>query len=155
MYSKPQRVFEIAPDGVKFVDVFTGSLWGFTNSEAFHITRRVDLLGTYFVMVDCQMGENGMPVETRKVYDVVGNMTILSTKEIAADLISKEGKLLGQSYTFPVGTAFTFRRTDSASYIDVQAGNDQYCRFYVTSGWPETVNGMEALECFEELFYAG
>jgi len=148
-------VFEIAPDGVKYVDVFTGGLSGFTNSEAFHITRRVDLLGTYFIQVDCQMGENGMPEETGKVYDVVGNMTIISTKEITADLISKEGKLLGQSYTFPVGTAFTFRRTDSASYIDMQAGNDQYCRFYVTSGWPETVNGMEALECFEQLFYAG
>ncbi len=148
-------VFEIAPDGVKFVDVFTGGLWGFTNSEAFRISRRLDLLGTYFILVDCRMDENGMPEEIGKVFDVIGDMTITSTKEITADLIDKDGKLLGESYTFPVGSAFTFKRTDGTSFVDVQVNNDQYCRFYVTPGWPETVNGMEALECFEELFYAG
>lgn len=148
-------VFEIAPDGVKYVDVFTGGLWGFTNSESFKVERRVDLLGTYSVFVECRMGENGMPVEVGKVFDVVGDMTITSTKEITADLIDKNGKLLGKSYTFPVGSAFTFKRTDNASYIDMQAGNDQYCRFYVTPGWPVTVNGMDAEECFEQLFYAG
>ena len=96
-----------------------------------------------------------MPEEISKVFDVQGDVAIISSKEITADLINQDGKLLGQSYTFPVGTSFAFKRTDGASFIDMQAGNDQYCRFYVTSGWPETVNGMEALECFEELFYAG
>lgn len=148
-------VFKIATDGVKFVDVFTGGLCDFTNSEAFRISKRMDLLGTYFILVDCRMGENGMPEEISKVFDVQGNMAIVSSKEITADLIDQDGKLLGQSYTFPVGTTFTFKRTDGASFIDMQAGKDQYCRFYVTPGWPETVNGMEALECFEQLFYAG
>lgn len=148
-------VYKITPDSVEYVDRFDGDMWSFTNSDSFKIVRRVDLLGTYSIRVECHLGENGMPVVDSKAGDVNGIMTIYSTKEITADLIDKDGKLLGESYTFPAGSAFTFKRTDGTSFVDVQVNNDQYCRFYVTPGWPETVNGMDAMECFEELFYAG
>lgn len=147
-------VYRITPDRVEYVDQFDGDMWSFTNSDSFKIVRRVDLLGTYSIRVECHLGENGMPVVDSKAGDVNGIMTIYSTKEITADLIDKDGKLLGESYTFPAGSAFTFKRTDGASFVDMQVNYDQYCRFYVTPGWPVTVNGMDAMECFEELFYA-
>lgn len=149
------NVYKITPDRVEYVGQFDGGMWSFTNSDSFKIIRRVDLLGTYSIRVECQLGENGMPVMDSKACDVDSIMTIYSTTEITADLIDKDGKLLGESYTFPAGSAFTFKRTDGTSYVDMQANYDQYCRFYVTPGWPVTVNGMDATECFEELFYAG
>lgn len=152
---KTVAVYKIAPDGVEYVDQFEGGMWAFTNSESFKVIRRMDLLGTYSVQVDCRLGENGLPQETSKVFDISGMMTIYSTKEITADLVDKNGKLLGESYTFPVGSAFTFKRTDGITFVDMQTDFDQYCRFYVTPGWPVTVNGINAEECFEELFYAG
>lgn len=148
-------VFQITENSVEYIDDFSNSLGCFTNSLNFEVSKRMDLLSTYYGMVECSVGADGLPVENGSVYSVVGEVILTSTVSITADLVDEEGTLLGTSYDFPAGTDFRFVATDGVTYVDVQAGDGQRCRFYTTSEWPPTVNEMNAESCFEMLWYAG
>lgn len=149
------NVFEISEGLIEHKGEFVGGLTAFTNSLDFQIEKRLDLLGTNFIRISSAVGVDGMPVETDSVYNMEGNMDIVSTVEIPAELVDEQGKLLGESYTFPAGTTFRFMSTDGATYVDVQADSGQKCRFYTTSEWAPKVNGMDATSSFEMLYYAG
>ncbi len=148
-------VYEITENSVEYIGDFSNSLEGFTNSLYFGVSKRVDLLSTYFATADCTIGEEGMPVEINDTYTVNGEVILTSTVPISAELVDKEGSLLGISYEFPAGTKFRFLTTDGATYVDVQANDEQRCRFYTTPDWPPTVNEMNAETSFEMLWYAG
>jgi len=148
-------VFRLTDISVEYVGDFGNSLSSFTNSQNFDVTKRMDLLSTYYGKAKCSIGEDGMPVETDHVYSVTGEVIITSTVPITADLIDEEGLLLDTSYEFPAGTDFQFISTDGSTYVDVLANDGKMCRFYTTEGWPPTVNEMNAETCFEMLWYAG
>lgn len=148
-------VFEITENSVEYLGEFSGGLKCFTNAEDFQVTSRFDMLSTYLATADCFVGENGMPVEKGGAYQIDFERKITSTVEITAELLDEAGNLIGGTYTFPAGTAFGFVETDGATYVDMQADDGQRCRFYTTSQWPQTINGMDANSSFEMLWYAG
>ncbi len=148
-------VFKITENSVEYIDDFQNSLGSFTNSLDFEVAKRMDLLSTYFGTADCFVGEDGMPIEKNNIYSVDGEVILISTVPITADLVDEEGNLSGTSHEFPAGTNFRFISTDSETYVDVLASDGKNCRFYTTPDWPPTVNDMNAESCFEMLWYAG
>ena len=113
------------------------------------------MLSTYDAEGKSYVGEDGLPVAKSGVYTIGWGITITSTVDIPAELVDESGNLIGATYTFPAGTDFQLMTTDGETYVDVLTGDGQRCRFYTTSGWPVTVNGMDAESSFEMLFYAG
>lgn len=149
------HVFRITESSVEYVGELSGSLSDITNSADFGVKRRFDLLSTTIGVGRCYVGADGMPVEKGGAYVIDGEMIITSTVDITAELVDESGNLLGESYTFPAGTEFTFKTTDGMTYVDMQTGEGSWCRLYTTPDWPPTVNGMDAVESFEILYYAG
>lgn len=149
-------VYRITSTSVEYVGNFEGFIPSFTNSLDYTVAKRCDMLSTYTVAAECYTDSNGMPCERDGVYEVMYEAPVIkSTVAITAEIVDENGTLTGASETFPAGTAFTIRKTDGSTYVDVQTGNGTWCRFYTTEAWPPTVNGMNAEESFEMLWYAG
>ncbi len=149
-------VFEITGSSVEHKGEFIGAMKYFTNSSDFCVTKRMDMLSTLIGNTACYAGTDGMPVEKDGVYDVSKMEYVLtSTAEITAELVDDNGNLTGESYTFPVGSEFTYLRTDGQTYVDMLSGDGQQCRFYTSNGvYPPIINGVDATEYFETLFGA-
>lgn len=149
------NVYKITDTSVESVGEFEGGVEMFTNSKEFEVSRRFDLLSTYQAVAKCYVGEDGLPVEYNNTYKVLRDMVLTSITDMTVDLIDEEGNLLGSTYTFPAGTTYRFIATDGSSFVDVEMSDGQRGRFYVTPGWPTMVNGIDAEELFEMLYYAG
>lgn len=148
-------VFQITENSVEYMGEFSGGMVSFTNSSDFKIAKRMDLLSTFFALADCSVGSDGMPVEKDGIYKVQNEISIVSTTELTADLLDENGEFIGESSTFPSGTKFQFAVTDGNTFVDMITSDGQRCRLYVQDEWPPKVNGMNAEECFEALWYAG
>lgn len=147
-------VFKITESSVEYVGDVDGGIIDFNNSADFGFEKRFDLLSTYYGQCRCYVGEDGMPVEKCGAYEIIVDIPIVSTVDITAELVDENGSLLGESKTFPAGTSYTFQTTDGMTYVDMLTSDGSRCRLYTTSDSP-TVNGMNATECFEMLYYAG
>lgn len=147
-------VFEITGNSIAYQGMCNGAVKYFTNSSDFCVTERMNMISTMVGVAHCYVGADGMPVNKSGTYEIYKSEEIILTslKEITAELVDANGSLTGESYTFPVETTFQYICTDGKIYVDVLASDGQYCRFYTTSeGWPPTVNGMDATECFETI----
>lgn len=147
--------YQITESSIDYVGNFAGSLTDITNSADFGLNRRFDLLSTTSGEGRCYVGADGMPVEKGGAYVISGETIITSTVEITAELVDENGNLLGESKTFPVGTEFTFDKTDGMTYVDMKTSEGSMCRLYTAPEWPPTVNGMDAESSFVMLWYAG
>ena len=149
-------MYEVTGSLVEYNGMFTGSMKYFTNTSDFCVTQRFNMLSTLIGTTDCYVGTDGMPVKKDGIYDVSQMEYVLtSTKEITAELVDENGNLTGKSYTFPVGSDFTYLRTDGQSYVDMLSGDGQQCRFYTSNSvWPPMLNGKDATEFFETLYGA-
>lgn len=148
-------VFEITPNSVEYMGETGGGIGCFTNPFNFEVEKRMDVLSTYTASADCYVGDDGMPVEKNGIYEVKSDISITSIAEIEAELVDEEGNLTGEGYCFPAGTDFKFMATDGETFADMLTSDGQRCRLYTENGWPVTVNGRNAEECFEMLWYAG
>lgn len=148
-------VFKITESSVEYVGDADGSLINLNNSADFGLTKRFDMLSTFYAIAKCYVGADGMPVEKAGTYEILGEGVITSTVEITAELVDENGNLLGESKTFPAGTEFTFDKTDGMTYVDMNTSEGPMCRLYTSNQWPPTVNGMDAQNCFEMLGFAG
>lgn len=148
-------VFKITESSVEYVGDVDGGIVDLNNSADFGLTKRFDMLSTFWCIAKCYVGDNGMPVEKAGAYEIMGEGTITSTVEITAELVDENGNLLGESKAFPAGTIYDFERTDGMTYVDMLTNDGSRCRLYTTNQWPPTVNGMDAQNCFEMLGFAG
>ncbi len=148
-------VFEITENSVEYMGEISGGIGCFTNSLDFEVEKRMDVLSTYIALADCYVGEDGIPVEKSNIYKVISEISITSIAEIEAELVDEEGNLTGEGYCFPAGTDFKFMTTDGETFVDMLTSDGQRCRLYTENSWPVTVNGVNAEEYFEMLWYAG
>ncbi len=148
-------VFKITESSVEYVGDVDGGIVDLNNSADFGLTKRFDMLSTFWCIAKCYVGDDGMPVEKAGAYEIMGEGTITSTVEITAELVDENGNLLGESKAFPAGTIYDFERTDGMTYVDMLTNDGSRCRLYTTNQWPPTVNGMDAQNCFEMLGFAG
>lgn len=148
-------IFKVTESSVEFVGEIQGGITDFYNSADFGIEKRFDMLSTYNGVARCYVGADGMPVEKSGEYEIQWELNIVSTVDITAELVDENGNLLGESKTFPAGTSYTFQKTDGMTYVDMLTSDGSRCRLYTASDYPPTVNGMNAVDCFEMLWYAG
>lgn len=151
------HVFKVTESSVEFIGEVQGSgITDFTNAADFGLTKRFDLLSTYSGQGRFYVGEDGMPVQKEDAYEIqlYEDTPIISTVNITAELVDENGNLIGETYDFPAGTEYHFRRTDGMTYVDMMTSEGKACRLYTTPAG-STVNGMDAWESFEMLYYAG
>lgn len=146
-------VYSIQKGSLEQVGCFDGGLNGFTNPDSFRIQTRADLLGTHSLERKCTIGEDGTLEYLEEDYTVMGG-SVVSKKEFEVTALDAEGNQDGP-VTYPVGTEFFFDRTDAETYMILKLADGTKCYVTITPGWPPTVNGYDAQECFEELLYAG
>lgn len=146
-------VYSLNAGTVEQVTSWEGHLHDFTNTEEFAIRTVADVLGTHTIESICAIGEDGCPIYLEEDYKVGGG-SVITKKELEVTLIDEEGNAVGTT-TCPVGTELFFDRTDCATYMTFRMEDERRCILSVTPGWPPTVNGFPAEECFEELLYAG
>lgn len=149
-------IFEVTESSVEYIGEVQGHITDFTNSADFGLEKRFDLLSTYYGLGRFYVGEDGMPVQKEDVYEIklFEDTPIVSTVDITAELIDENGNLIGETYEFPAGTEYHFRRTDGMTYVDMMTSEGKACRLYTTPAG-STVNGMDVWESFEMLYYAG
>ena len=150
-------VFKVTESSVEYIGEVQGSgIAEFTNAADFGLTKRFDLLSTYSGQGRFYVGEDGMPVQKEDAYEIqlYEDTPIISTVNITAELVDENGNLIGETYDFPAGTEYHFRRTDGMTYVDMMTSEGKACRLYTTPAG-STVNGMDAWESFEMLYYAG
>lgn len=152
---KSVDVYEITITSVEYMGSFNGNVEGIVHSTEFPMVIRLDMLSTYDAEGKSCVGEDGLPVAKSGVYTINREIIITSTVDITAELVDESGNLLGNTYTFLAGTDFTLVTTDGETYVDVLADDGQRGRFYTTSEWPATINGMDAENSFEMLYFAG
>lgn len=148
-------VFSVTEDTVELVGEHGGTLTCFSNSKHFYVSKIFHLLSTYSATSEYCVGEDGLPATITGLYEVEGELSLVSTVEITAELVNEEGYTTGENKTFPAGTTFTFQCTDGESYVDVVTQDGVCCRFFTQEEWPTTVNGMDATTSFETLWFAG
>lgn len=164
-------VFEITDYALNYVDGDNMKLDDFTDPNNFRVWQYEFLFASRSVHADCYVGPDGMPVPNEGVYIIDKERyesgepcEYTSLLEITAELVDEQGNLLGETYTFPVGTEYWFIYTDCETYVDAATGDGRYCRLYID--WPldkygykdtshPTVNGMDAEACFGMLHFAG
>lgn len=151
-------IFDVSGDQAKYVNEIEGSLVDFVDPDHFQIENRIDLLSTYGAMRTFHVGEDGIPVNESVDYEVphyeAGAMTLVSTVELTGELMEEETLQSAGEGTFSAGTEFTFQRTDNKYYVIMKASDGRTVKFKVTKDWPQTINGMNAEDCFEQLWYA-
>lgn len=150
-------VFKVTESSVEYIGEVQGSgIADFTDAADFGLTKRFDLLSTYSGQGRFYVGEDGMPVQKEDAYEIqlYEDTPIISTVNITAELVDENGNLIGETYDFPAGTEYHFRRTDGMTYVDMMTSEGKACRLYTTPAG-STVNGMDAWESFEMLYYAG
>ena len=159
------EVLELTGNTLKYVGSHNGGLSEFTDPDCFEIYHYEWLYNSCWVSGEFHVGSDGMPVlndcYTLRESGRKGRSDYVSLLEITAELVDEQGNLLGQTYTFPVGTEFWFVRTDCETYVDAETGDGQCCRLYISwpldedgnknEYWP-MVNGVPAEYCFGELF---
>lgn len=159
------EVLELTDNTLKYVGSHNGGLSDFADPDCFEIYHYEWLYNSCWVSGEFHVGSDGMPVLND--YYTIGESErydYASLLEITAELVDGQGNLLGETYTFPVGTEFWFIRTDCETYVDARTGDGRYCRLYIdwpldedgnkNEYWP-LVNGVPAEYCFGELFFAG
>lgn len=119
------------------------------------LSTRFDLMSTYDAGRTYHVSGAPTPVSEENYYMILRNLTLNSRKEIVADLVDEAGNVTESARKIPSGTTFKLYRTDGKELVDALLEDGRIVRFTVTGDFPQTVNGSNAEEVFEELFYAG
>lgn len=151
-------IYEIQDGKPVYVNEITGTLIDFVDPACFKIENRSDALSTYGVYRMYHIGEDGIPVNDGEEYEADQSedrrVILKSTVELTGELIEPDtDESLGEG-TFPAGTEFTLWRTDNKTYVITKASDGRTVKFQITMDWPQTINGMDAEDCFEQLWFA-
>ncbi len=151
-------IYEIKDGKPVYVNEVEGALIDFVDPMHFKIENRVDVLSTYGVLRTYHIGEDGIPVNEEEAFEADQSedrqISLKSTVELTGELIEPDTDESSGEGTFPAGTEFIIWRTDNQSYVIMKASDGRVVKFQVTTDWPQTINGMNAEDCFEQLWYA-
>lgn len=150
-------IFDVSGEKAEYVNEIDGSLVDFADPNHFQMENQMDLLSTYGAVRTFHVGEDGIPVNESEDYEVLDygdGLNLVSTVELTGELIDENTQQPAGEGVFPAGTEFTFKRTDNKSYVIMKASDGRTVKFNVTAEWPQTINGMDAEECFEQLYFA-
>ncbi|MBQ9156408.1 MAG: DUF3298 domain-containing protein [Eubacterium sp.] len=127
-----------------------------TDSDHMLLSTRYDLLSTYDVEKEYYISDNSpVPVSDEPYYRIVRDTTLTSVKDIPAQIVDEEGNVIESARVIPAGSTYKLYRTDGLNIVDALLEDGSNARLLVTGTYPQKVNGMDAEEVFEQLFYAG
>ena len=134
-------------DGIVYEEVIT-------NPNQMVLQTRFDILSTYYAKKAYQVNDAPKPVSSDPYYIITSNITLQSVKDVTGDLVDEEGNVVQKSVTIPSGSSFTLYRTDGDKQLDTRLADGRLLRFTVKGTYPPYINGIDANDLFEELFYA-
>ncbi|MDO5701853.1 MAG: DUF4163 domain-containing protein [Lachnospiraceae bacterium] len=127
----------------------------FTDPYCMPMTVRVWLLSTVSGDENFRVGSDGMPVDSNGYYDIYSNILLTLKKDVTFDTVGADGTPSGTA-DYKAGTTFSMIRTDNAGWVDLAADDGSIARVNVEANeWPQKVNGEDASELFDGMFFAG
>lgn len=155
--------FETA-DGFGHKGNVTSAVYGsfISDSSAFPLYTRLDMLGTYTVEKMYTIGKNGMPVSEDSLYTIVNGAedweSALQTEREIRVQMHADGSSERVEETLPKGTRFKVRRTDGKSMVEIELEDGRFCDILVERKEGEylySIDGISEYEYFQNLPYAG
>ncbi|MDO4268522.1 MAG: hypothetical protein Q4C73_08605 [Eubacteriales bacterium] len=146
-------IFDLEGDSPVHVGTCQDAFYGNapTDPTDFLLSDRVDLFSTYNAYRHFSAGENGMPVPDSGLY--AGGISVTAKQDIPAF----QGSQLDEPCTVPAGARLTIILTDNENFADMTDETGQVYRFRVDGSgqWPRTINGIDIMEYFDGLIFAG
>ena len=129
--------------------------WILTDPSCFTMDVRTNLLSTIPAFNDVQISPEGKFIECNKEYYYQADYKLTAKKAITGVKTDAAGRETGESVTVNAGEKLTFYSTDLETYVTFRVG-DEFVRFYVNwKEWPQTVNGEDIEDLFDDMIFAG
>ena len=125
-----------------------------TDPDHMLLSTRFDILSTYEGSKIYNVSDSPVPVSHDPYYLITGEITLTSVKEITAPAVDEQGKVSKEAVKIPAGSTFTLVRTDGKKIVDARLADGSMVRLEVTEDFPPYINGVDANELFEQLYYA-
>lgn len=126
------------------------------NAQCFELESRFDPLTTTSCVRYYHVGADGMPEANTTDYDLPSHFVLTAKADIAAHAIDTETNAVLEEITIPSGSKLTAYRTDATSYVEFSLEDGTYCRVDADlTGYPQTVNGVDADTLLDGILYAG
>ena len=120
-----------------------------------YLATRIDLLSTYDAGKIFHVENDPVPVSEESYYTIIRDLTLVTKKEIVTDMVDEEGNVTKSREKIPAGSSLKLYRSDGASLVDVLLTDGRIARLMVNDDYPQTIDGINVEDIFEELFYAG
>ncbi len=104
------------PEG--YLSKYETTVTGKVNPEAFFLSDRIDMLGTYSGYQTYRVGEDGYPVTTDKWYNANMTTALWARRDISCEYVDLEGNRIGEG-VLPQDSYAVVLRTDNSSWVDV------------------------------------
>ena len=162
------HLYELKVGEVSLSDEYGGSLssvvdndganyreWILTDPSCFTMDVRTNLLSTIPAFNDVQISPEGKFIECNKEYYYQADYKLTAKKAITGVKTDAAGRETGESVTVNAGEKLSFYSTDLETYVTFRVG-DEFVRFYVNwKEWPQTVNGEDIEDLFDDMIFAG
>ncbi|MBR0411296.1 MAG: DUF3298 domain-containing protein [Eubacterium sp.] len=126
-----------------------------TDPSSMLLTSRFDILSTYTGCRSYHLEDGPVPVSDDKVFTIKADITLVSVKEIKATPVDKEGNVTGDPVKIPAKSSFTLKYTDGKNHVDALLKDGSMVRLEITGDYPQYIDGVNAEELFEKLYFAG
>lgn len=153
-------VFGFDQEKPYFIDSVESSIYGhfLQDPERFLLFEYVQALGTYEGYKEYSVGADGIPVSQDKAFVLCDRLTLqdlTSTRELTV-YGSIDGVQQKESKVLPVGTVFRCVATDENTYMEMALEDGTHCILpFERVDWQILIDGVEDIECFDFLPYAG
>lgn len=136
----------------------------FADPADFNLSTRIDVVSTISGRKNYHVDENGLPKSDMSYYDVSGtwqnkdNPTgyqFTTLAELKVAVIGEDMCATGDTVTVPVGTKFSYLRTDNESWADFLMEDGTIVRAAVTDEYPQQFCDMDLEKALEGTVFAG
>lgn len=162
------HLYELKIGEVALSDEYGGSLscvvdkdgahyreWILTDPSCFTMDVRTNLLSTIPAFNDVLISPEGKFIECSKEYYYQADYKLTAKKAITGVKTDAAGRETGETVMVNAGEKLTFYSTDLKTYVTFRVG-DEFVRFYVNGEeWPQTVNGEDIEDLFDDMIFAG
>lgn len=172
-------LYMVIPDlnGIEYLEVYDVSdpikgveIVGYNSSGSFQdvlpqdpkyvfLSENLNVMGSFIGTWECQIGEDGLFVPYEPVYKFRSYTgRIMTTKlEVKAQCYgSLEERDHAEDRVLPAGTTLEPIQSDGSSYVTFRLEDGTYADIYYDNDeWPRTIGGVNEMELFDNIIYAG
>ena len=152
-------------DGIAYDNWYTDDgyrVGQMTDPSEFEFGTRADVLSTVDCSRKCRIDEKGLPASDYDYYNIHQRVELTMLKdaafaEVKTDVDGK-AEVTENMVDLKAGDTFRIIRTDRENWVDGRLPNGREVRINVESDenrWPRTVNGVEIMDLFEGMMFAG